>query len=206
MRSHPYEPAPPFPPILTSLAALLPEPPQAHQSDTHSASNSVALSQLDHDTSRLVPEQKQRHHVWIQGKLTPVRSVSGSHLSLSAADGAGTVRTKKRETMRDLETPRRRRSMGDNEWPDDEDEDCKDNARGATRQNTQLRGYGIGGAGNIRRPTDVIHGPTKQNESFWALCFSSNDGGEESGKRRLWDVFNKKADRKGKARVETATS
>ena len=147
MRSHPYEPAPPFPPILTSLAALLPEPAPTYQSNENIGSDSVALSQLDHDTSRLVPEQKQRHHVWVQGKLTPVRSVSGTALTV---ERPGTMRsTKKRETMRDLETPRRR-SMGDSEWPDDEDEDDQGNQRSAAKQNTQLRGYGIGGAGNIR--------------------------------------------------------
>lgn len=147
MRSHPYEPPPPFPPVLNSLAALLPEPAATHQPYGDSSVDSVPLSQLDHDTSRLVPEQKQRHHVWVQGKLTPVRSVSTANLSLARPDS---TRTKQRETMRNLETPRRR-SMGDTTWPDDDDETPQQQQeRVAARQSTQLRGYGIGGAGNIR--------------------------------------------------------
>lgn len=145
MRSHPYESPPPFPPILNSLAALLPEPPPSHQPYGSLSDDSVQLSQLDHDTSRLVPGQKQRHHVWVQGKLTPVRSVSTANLSLDKSDA---TRGKKRETMRDLETPRRR-SFGDQYWPDDE-ETTQGQDKAAIRQSTQLRGYGIGGAGNIR--------------------------------------------------------
>lgn len=147
MRSHPYEPPPPFPPILNSLAALIPEPAPTHQPWGDSSDDSVQLSQLDHDTSRLVPEQMQRHHVWIQGKLTPVRSVSAANLSL---DRPGSMGVKKRETMRDLETPRRR-SMGDPSWPDENGENgLQGPDAAAMRQSTQLRGYGIGGAGNIR--------------------------------------------------------
>lgn len=147
MRSHPYEPPPPFPPILNTLVALLPEPPPTHQPYGDSSDDSVQLSQLDHDTSRLVPEQKQQHHVWIQGKLKPVQSVSAANLTL---DRPGSMRANKRETMRNLETPRRR-SFGDAHWAGDEAETGPQGVdKVAMRQSTQLRGYGIGGAGNIR--------------------------------------------------------
>jgi hypothetical protein len=134
----------------------------------------IPLDALDPDTSRLLPTKKRRlHHVWVQGKLAPVRSVSiaNMHGAVTAANrssaasvkspvllapptagGSSGARSPARSPRFDpgvgsavsRKLPRRRRSFDDGD--DDEESDECERVRA---RDTQLRGYGIGGAGNI---------------------------------------------------------
>lgn len=142
MRSRPYTPPPPLPPIFDDLASMLPRPKAAYH--PNSSTGDIPLDNLDPETSQLIPTKKRTHRVWVQGKLAAVRSVSiaARSKSRSRAD-RGIVGDR---------VQRRRRSVDDVRNLDDEEE--KETAIRAR----QLRGYGIGGVGNIRRPTDVIHG------------------------------------------------
>ncbi|XDG04789.1 hypothetical protein ABKA04_004404 [Annulohypoxylon sp. FPYF3050] len=76
MRSHPYTPPPPLPPLLNDLSTYL---PNSDRRDGVGGSE-VGLADLDPETSRLLPEKRRQHRVRIQGRLAPVRSVSVANL------------------------------------------------------------------------------------------------------------------------------
>jgi len=144
MRSRPYTPPPPLPPMLEDLGSMLPRPKATYHANR--STGDIPLDNLDPETSQLIPAKKRTHRVWVQGKLAAVRSVSIAARSKTRS---------KSRVDRGITGDRpsaRRRSVDDLRNLDDEEE--KETALRAG----QLRGYGIGGVGNIRRPTDVIHG------------------------------------------------
>ena len=165
MRSHPYTPAPPLPPILDDIATMIPLPNQVHRAHDDM---DVPLGELDSETGHLLPAKRRRHRVRVQGRLALVRSISTANLQAPGAAAAGTQRysmattapsspsTPRFETALAGRTsaapksrmPRRRRSLDDDGCCSDTDED--DEAETIVRDR-QLRGYGIGGVGNIRK-------------------------------------------------------
>ncbi|KAI2463166.1 hypothetical protein F4781DRAFT_136004 [Annulohypoxylon bovei var. microspora] len=175
MRSHPYTPPPPLPPLLNDLSSYL---PNRDRKDHVGVSDvEVDLSDPDPDTSRLLPEKRRQHHVRIQGRLAPVRSVSIANLrSPSPRDTA----SRGFDTTVGGTLPRRRRSedYGDGGRGDEaSDEEVEAEVE---ERDTQLRGYGIGGRGNIRRPTDVIGTSSKTSRSISSF-FSSSRPSTSSG-------------------------
>ncbi|KAI0880868.1 uncharacterized protein GGS22DRAFT_173651 [Annulohypoxylon maeteangense] len=174
MRSHPYTPPPPLPPLLNDLSTYLPN--RDRRDDV--SGTEVGMSDLDPETSRLLPEKRRQHRVRIQGRLAPVRSVSIANLrSPSPRD---TVNRGFDKAVGGT-LPRRRRSEDDgiggrgDEVSEEETE--------VEERDTQLRGYGIGGRGNIRRPTEVIGTSSKTSRSISSL-FSSSGPGSSSGSPR----------------------
>lgn len=160
VRSQASAPPSPLPPLLNDIATMLPFPRKTYHALDDS---SVPLSSLDPDTSKLLPVQERTHHVWIQGRLAPVRSVSVANLrkpshtssTLLVPDVPGTPSTSSRGTsptrsrFSNVTTPSRRRSF-DGTTFGDAGYDTEEERRKALRSNCQRRGYGIGGAGNIR--------------------------------------------------------
>ena len=210
MRSHPYTPPPPLPRILDDLvdelSAILPNSERRRASDPE-----IELGDLDPESSRLLPVKRKRHTVRVQGKLVVVRSVSTVNLAGGLAGGGGGGRyesavssaavgapRRPRARRRSLEQPTRRRFDGSLSDDDDRGGDME-----VIRSDRQLRGYGIGGAGNIRRigppccffyklhtqlealrlgsltlflvgrPTEVIHFPSRRPSSLVLLSRSS---------------------------------
>ncbi|KAK0736657.1 hypothetical protein B0T21DRAFT_411810 [Apiosordaria backusii] len=124
---------------------------------------------IEPDTSRLLPPprpefRRVEHHVRVQGKLVLVKSISTADLPNTTPLSAGLVSLKPTTPggyesalgchLNTAQSGRRRRSMDDSD--------------GAIRDR-QWRGYGIGGAGNIRRPTDVVQFPSTPTEKRWNL-------------------------------------
>ncbi|KAI9150107.1 hypothetical protein HJFPF1_09862 [Paramyrothecium foliicola] len=189
VRSQASPPTSPLPQILDDIATMLPFPKKSYRALDDA---SAPLSSLDPDTSKLLPAQKRTHHVWIQGKLAPVKTAliprsrkdntKSTVLLVPAAPaspGASSRGTSPASSrFADGATQIRRRSFDDAYNVDDgrKEEERRDEAR----RNCQPRGYGIGGAGNISesdhaysaqvgalltglgRPIDVIHGPLRQ--------------------------------------------
>ncbi|KAI1207523.1 uncharacterized protein F4807DRAFT_434909 [Annulohypoxylon truncatum] len=173
MRSHPYTPPPPLPPLLSDLSTYL---PNSDRRDGVSGTE-VGLSDLDPDTSRLLPEKRRQHRVRVQGRLAPVRSVSIANLRsppLRDASNRGF------DEAVGGALPRRRRSEDDDAGGRG-DETGEEEVE-VEERDTQLRGYGIGGRGNIRRPTEVIGTSSKTSRSISSL-FSSSGSGSGSGSR-----------------------
>ncbi|KAI6780690.1 uncharacterized protein J7T54_001194 [Emericellopsis cladophorae] len=127
---------------------MLPAPKPAYRSKDDS---DIQLQELDPESSRLIPQKKKSHRVWVQGKLAQVRSVSTARIK---SQKKAREAEKGKEADKNNETPQRRNSAGDQQDTGTETEDEETAVRAR-----QLRGYGIGGIGNIRRPTEVIHGP-----------------------------------------------
>ncbi|KAF3354934.1 hypothetical protein VdG1_04359, partial [Verticillium dahliae VDG1] len=98
---------------------------------------------LDPETSQLLPARKRRHRVRIQGKLALVRSISTANLSGKAAAQA---------SGRAGGSLEGKRSGEDEELS--QTSDTEEEAREVAVRDQQLRGYGIGGAGNIREAAD----------------------------------------------------
>lgn len=120
-----------LPPILDDLATILPLPKKAYRSKDDS---DIPLADLDPETSRLIQPKRRTHRVWVQGRLAAVRTVSklrrkGSSKGVDPDLVSGKVS---------------RRSLEDPEEVDEEAE------KETERRARQLRGYGIGGIGNIR--------------------------------------------------------
>ncbi|KAK1593499.1 uncharacterized protein LY79DRAFT_669313 [Colletotrichum navitas] len=115
----------------------------------------------DPEADHLIPTRKRRHRVRVQGRLAVVRSVSTANLRpatsvapalpspvAAAASGTTTPATPRFESgvAGTTDAPlRRRKSL------DDASSDCteEDDAKETAVRDRQLRGYGIGGAGNI---------------------------------------------------------
>ncbi|KAK7976327.1 hypothetical protein PG989_014790 [Apiospora arundinis] len=192
---------------------------------------------LEPDTTRLLqPPPRCKHRlphqsVRIQGQLANVRSVSTASLqrvtsALSSSglpspytrsdtgvgvgsyssdfgSNVGTARTQRSQSSTARKADRRsRRSL------------ATDHGRNhdvmARERDTQLRAYGIGGAGNIRRVTDVIGTSTRPSSSFNSL-FSRSSSAPNSPRTtqhtsdwRRWnlgDYFSRLNNRKGKSKA-----
>ncbi|KAI1656048.1 hypothetical protein F4813DRAFT_143187 [Daldinia decipiens] len=165
MRSHPYTPPPPLPPLLAELATLLPN------RDRRSAEGdkTISLLDLDPETSRLLPvKERPQHCVRVQGRLTPVRSVSTTNLRATSQTRFDTA------VSGTPARPQRQRSS----------DNLNHEMRGEIRErDAQLRSYGIGGRGNIRRPTEVIGTQSESSLSALSLfsCTSSTTHRPSSG-------------------------
>ncbi|KAH6677870.1 hypothetical protein F5X68DRAFT_193436 [Plectosphaerella plurivora] len=150
----------------------------------------VAL--LDPETSQLLPPRKKKHRVRVQGRLAVVRSVSTANLGSPTGSGppsAGSATPRFESGVGGHSaagSPRRgrRRSLDDGSGSEMEEEEVRETAV----RDRQLRGYGIGGAGNIRRPTDV---------------YGSSSRSDSSPDKRWWngslrDLIGRVSERKGK--------
>ncbi|KAH8903752.1 hypothetical protein BR93DRAFT_179098 [Coniochaeta sp. PMI_546] len=175
MRSHPYTPPPPLPPLFDDLADELSSilPNQDARPRRRSSVPDIPLSELDPDTSRLLspaPTARQRHshhHVRVQGRLALVRSVSTANLrsptagSTSAAAGSVPPVPRYESAVgsavsssgkrRGRGRRRQRRSLEDDfrDGGTDTESEDEERKRETVMRDTQLRGYGIGGVGNI---------------------------------------------------------
>lgn len=128
---------------------MLPSVPnKVYQHSTKTDAIDIPLDALDPETSRLLPSKKRTHRVWVQGRLAPVRTVSTASLRNAPPKYSDLIASRQSNIS---VGSGRRRSLDDAGVVayDDEDEDS-DGGEAIRRQTTQLRGYGIGGAGNIR--------------------------------------------------------
>ncbi|KAI1773796.1 hypothetical protein F4818DRAFT_443101 [Hypoxylon cercidicola] len=159
MRSRPYTPPPPLPPILSELSTYLPNRRDPKDSLLRRRSDDAPLSELHPDTSRLLPQRKRgKRHVRIQGKLAPVRSVSVVNLRSKSSDRRASSPSRADDARFDTAVGgvapgrRRRRRRSEDDTASETDAEVRE-------RDTQLRGYGIGGAGNIpkHRPSCVRH-------------------------------------------------
>ncbi|KAI0441847.1 hypothetical protein F4803DRAFT_521950 [Xylaria telfairii] len=105
----------------------------------------ILLAGSDPETTRLLPCRQRRHRVRIQGRLAIVRIASVANLRQAKNGGPAALMDINCEDMRGP-LPRRQDSYDCSEAEDDNDEEDD-----VTERDAQLRGYGIGGAGNIRR-------------------------------------------------------
>ncbi|OLN85844.1 hypothetical protein CCHL11_09918 [Colletotrichum chlorophyti] len=166
--------------------------------------------QTDPETNQLIPTRKRRHRVRVQGRLAVVRSVSTANLRPAASvppvlpspvdtSGTTTPATPKFESGVAGVTvaPVRRRKSLDDASNNTEEEDVTE----TVVRDRQFRGYGIGGAGNIRRPTEV-YGSAKSGSLSRFSIFQPSVSSDEFDKRpwSLKDLklFGRTADRKGK--------
>lgn len=132
MRSRPYTPPPSLPPFLAELATLLPN----RECRSSEGDRATSLLYLDPETSRLLPaKERPQHCVRVQGRLAPVRSVSVANLRSTSQTRFDTA------VSGTPARPRRPRSS------DDLNHEVGSEIR---ERDSQLRGYGIGGRGNIR--------------------------------------------------------
>ncbi|KAI0411637.1 hypothetical protein F5X98DRAFT_43853 [Xylaria grammica] len=137
-----------------------------HNKTSMSDNEAVPLVGSDPETTRLLPRRQCRRRVRIQGQLAIVRTVSVSNLQ-QAKNGNGTGRLS--TDHKDVRgSPLRRQDSYDGSEAEDE-EDGDDVAK----RDAQFRGYGIGGAGNIRRPIDVVGAPTSTSPSLLSLIHPS---------------------------------
>lgn len=117
----------------------------------------------DPEMNRLLPRRQRRHRVRIQGQLAIVHTVSVANLRQQAKVGTPTsqVDTHRGETRT---SPIGLWGSHDGSEGSDDDEDGF-----VAERDAQFRGYGIGGAGNIRRPTDVMGAPPSASPSLLSL-------------------------------------
>lgn len=132
-------------------------PPQATGLSSNYASNhihratsivddeAVPLADSDPETTRLLPRRQRRHRVRIQGHLAIVRTVSVANLQQVKNGSPAALMDINCEDMRGP-LLKRQGSYDCSEAEDDNDEEDD-----VAERDAQLRGYGIGGAGNIRR-------------------------------------------------------
>ncbi|GKT50477.1 uncharacterized protein ColSpa_10658 [Colletotrichum spaethianum] len=172
----------------------------------HSQDNA---GEVDPELNQLIPTRKRQHRVRVQGRLAVVRSVSTANLrpatslapalpSPVAASGTTTPATPKFESgvAGSAETRMRRRKSLDDASSDTEEEDARETAA----RDRQFRGYGIGGAGNIRRPTEV-YGSTKSSSASSRFSMFNPSGSSDETDKRQWsfkELFARTGERKGK--------
>ncbi|KAI1385182.1 uncharacterized protein F4822DRAFT_432031 [Hypoxylon trugodes] len=210
MRSRPYTPPPPLPPLLAELSGYLPNRERRDGND-----GTVPLLDLDPDTSRLLPPEKRQleHRVRVQGRLAPVRSISVADLRRASHgvgfdEGVGGKAPRRRGRRRSEDDVGG--SSGRGSGSVDGDGDGGEGDEEVGERDTQLRGYGIGGRGNIRRPTDVIGTSSRTSRSLSSLFPSSGSttprslSASSSDKRwRISGLLNRIEERKGKDRCPT---
>ncbi|KAK6206652.1 UDP-glucuronosyl/UDP-glucosyltransferase [Colletotrichum tabaci] len=208
-----------------------------HSHDDHDDSDAGPIDPESTESNQLIPARKRRHRVRVQGRLAVVRSVSTANLRpavssvgpalpspVAAAVGgtatpaappkfesgvAGSAAAPARGrgmTMRSRERGRGRGRSVDDASSDAGEED-DDDARETAVRDRQFRGYGIGGAGNIRRPTEV-YGATSKPSSLSSRFSIFNPSGSGSGSgsaaetdRGQWsfrELFARTGERKGK--------
>ncbi|KAI0121696.1 hypothetical protein BJ170DRAFT_133323 [Xylariales sp. AK1849] len=136
MLSHTSTTSTSLPPILDRLLTYLPKQERREREDSL-----TPMSDQDPDMDRLLPRRRRQPQVRIQGRLAAVKSVSVVNLRLA-------VQSTSQRNIARLDagvgsTSRRRRSLDDGSEVEEDTEDVED-------RDTRLRGYGIGGAGNIR--------------------------------------------------------
>ncbi|KAB5533441.1 hypothetical protein GE09DRAFT_1250695 [Coniochaeta sp. 2T2.1] len=116
-------------------------------------------------------------------------SAVGSAVGVAAGSGRKTGRRTGRRRRRSLDLGERYRE-GKSESESEEDERRR---RETVSRDMQLRGYGIGGAGNIRRPIDVVHfTPSATTNRMSMLLFSNVPPGSPtsltSPERKKWNL------------------
>jgi hypothetical protein len=142
---------------------------------SYSSDTGIELRALDPETSRLLPPpaaaRRKRHHVRVQGKLAVVRSVSTVNLRAAATTGSippvpryesavgsvvgaphrrGKGRARASVQRRSLDETARGVAQDSETDTETDEEDVEEERREVKKRDGQLRGYGIGGAGNIR--------------------------------------------------------
>ncbi|KAI0535006.1 hypothetical protein GGR58DRAFT_27073 [Xylaria digitata] len=139
-----------------------------NRSKTNMSNNgAVPLADLDLDTAQLLPCWQRRRRVRIQGRLAIVRTVSVANLQQAKNGNPIAHINTNHKDMRGSPLWRQD-SCDDSEVEDGDDEDD------VARCDAQFRGYGIGGAGNIRRPTDIMGAPTSASPSLLSLIHTSH--------------------------------
>ncbi|RYP52687.1 hypothetical protein DL768_002194 [Monosporascus sp. mg162] len=212
MRSRPYKPPPPLAPLLDDLSAYLP-----NSDRSPSGESEVPLSMLDHDTGMLLPRKARQHRVRVQGKVALVRSVSVADLKFSGHPSPRSLHGVQFDSGVGGSAPRRR-SLDDGSEADED----------VSERDTQFRGYGIGGAGNIRkltpsgydvmialenntaigRPTEVMGASSRQSPSLSTILPSSLSPTTtppgfivEKKRWKIRDFLNRVSDRKVKGKA-----
>ncbi|TDZ14665.1 hypothetical protein Cob_v012427 [Colletotrichum orbiculare MAFF 240422] len=152
----------------------------------------------DPERNQLIPARKRNHRVRVQGRLAVVRSVSTVNLrpaasALPSPVGANTSGTTTAPAAPKFESgvagstvppARRRKSLDDGGGH--VDAEGEHDVEATAVRDRQFRGYGIGGAGNIRRPTEMLIGGGHPNHHSAALrplmldCYSTNCQVEDS--------------------------
>ncbi|KAK3314201.1 hypothetical protein B0H66DRAFT_567962 [Apodospora peruviana] len=149
---------------------------------------------------------------------SPHMASSGNLTSPRYESAVGSSYAPKRSSRR-RRNKSRRKSLDDGSAMTDDTEtesETEEEVRETVIRDRQLRGYGIGGAGNIRRPTEVIHFPARRSTPSMMLFSSVLPPSPSSPltpttpstpERRRWnlrEMFGLTAggpDRKGKARA-----
>ena len=174
MRSHPYTAPPSLPSVFDEVAdelgAKLPNQGRSRRDSTQSDTE-IELGGLDPDTSRLIPVRSKRHHVRVQGKLVVVRSVSAANLRAPRSPAIDSppidramlanMSSRYEFAVGSSAAPRRprdggRRSIDGSASRADSETETEEEVRETVKRDRQLRGYGIGGAGNIRKSICVL--------------------------------------------------
>ncbi|KAI1338123.1 hypothetical protein F5Y15DRAFT_417177 [Xylariaceae sp. FL0016] len=128
------------------------------------ASDEIVLSEVDSETSQLLPQKRNLHHVRVQGRLAVVRSVS-----------IGDLKTMSREPSKCSSTPLSPRNGPVRPSSSEKHKENRIGGEKVSEKDMQFRGYGIGGAGNIRRPMDVAGASTGRTYAkLWSLTSLSN--------------------------------
>ncbi|KAI1349223.1 hypothetical protein F5Y01DRAFT_316947 [Xylaria sp. FL0043] len=137
MRSGPFTSlSPPADRLPARIAGYFHSRTSIHNDET------LPLVEIDPETSQLLPRRERPRRVRIQGRLVMVRTVSVANIG-QAKSCTSTVRTDISRENSELE---------------DEDRDDDDEDADVVEGDLQFRGYGIGGAGNIRTSADRRYG------------------------------------------------
>jgi hypothetical protein len=138
MRSQPFtSPTPPADRLLSTRVS------NANLGRTNlTTDDAVLFADSDPETSQLLPRRQRRRRVRIQGRLASVRTVSAANLGQARNSSPTAQAVASRGDARGSPL-QRRGSYGGSEADEDDSDDVAE-------RDAQFRGYGIGGAGNIR--------------------------------------------------------
>ncbi|KAI3319890.1 hypothetical protein HD806DRAFT_508227 [Xylariaceae sp. AK1471] len=123
--------------------------------------DAVLLPDSDPETNQLLPRRQRQHRVRIQGRLAIVRTASMANL--------GQARNSSPTAQSDLNCEDARGSLFRRRGSYDDSEAGEDDSDSVAERDAQFRGYGIGGAGNIRRPTDIMGASSSASPSLLSL-------------------------------------